>query len=223
MGPLPTGLPIVVYYGTGEWKAEEEVAGLCAAPGAPYQPSQRHLVLDVGRYIGPFAEERNWMADLVRLARAPDPEVVTTELRDVSARWPESEYDNLLKDILTWLGQVHFPMHNIKLKIPELADARETINMLHQVGMDWSAKLRAEGQAEGRAEGQTALMRRQVARKFGLETAERLTGRLEEITDPERTAEIGEWLLECDSGEELLARVARLCESPATGNGAPPG
>ena len=228
-GKLPPVLPIVLYYGSGEWKAEHEVAGLCAAPGAPrapYQPSQRHLVLDVGRYIGPFAEERNWMAELVRLARTPDPEMVTTELRGVSARWPESEYDNLLKDILTWLGQVHFPMHNIKLEIPELADARETITVLHQVGMDWSAKLRAEGQAEGRAEGlaegQAALMHRQAAWKFGVETAERLTGRLEEITDPERTAEVGEWLLECDSGEELLERVARLCESSATGDGAPP-
>ena len=237
-GKLPPVLPIVVYYGAGEWKAEHEVAGLCAAPGAarePYQPSQRHLVLDVGRYIGPFAEECNWMTELVRLARTPDPEMVTTELRGVSARWPESEYDNLLKDILTWLGQVHFPMHNIKLEIPELADARETITVLHQVGMDWSAKLRAEGrtegraegrtegQAEGRAEGQAALMRRLAARKFGAETADRLAERLAEIPDPGRTVEVGEWLLECDSGEELLERVARLCESSATGNGAPPG
>ena len=103
--------------------------------------------------------------------------------------------------------------------------------MLHQVGMDWSAKLRAEGraegrtegQAEGRAEGQTALMRRLAARKFGAETAERLAGSLAEIADPERALEISDWLFDCDSGEELLARVARLCESPATGNGASPG
>ena len=113
---LPPVLPIVLYYGAGEWKAKDEVAGLCATPGAPrapYQPSQRHLVLDVGRYTGPLPEGRNWVAELVRLARTPDPEVLTTELCDMSARWPESEYDSLLKDILTWLGQVHFPMHRI--------------------------------------------------------------------------------------------------------------
>ena len=163
------------------------------------------------------------MAELARLARTPDPEVVTTELRNVSARWPESKYDNLLKDILTWLGQVHFPMHNIKLKIPELADARETINMLHQVGMDWSAKLRAEGQAEGRVEGQAEVVRRLAARKFGAETAERLVGRPAVIADPERVGEVGEWLLECDSGEELLDRVEGLCESGAAGDGAAQG
>ena len=161
------------------------------------------------------------MAELVRLARTPDPEVVAAELRNISARWPEPQYDGLLEAILTWLGQVHFPMHRIDLEMPELVNVREAIIMLQQVGMDWSAKLRAEGRtegrAEGRAEGEIAVMRRQAARKFGAETAERLAGRLAEIADPERAVEVGEWLIECESGEELLARVARLCESCATG------
>ena len=65
-------------------------------------------------------------------------------------------------------------------------------------------------------------MRRLAARKFGAETAERLAGRLAVIADPERVGEVGEWLLECESGEELLDRVARLCESSTTGDGAPP-
>ena len=102
--------------------------------------------------------------------------------------------------------------------MPALANPREAGTVLRESVNEWTTKWIAQG----RMEGQTDLMRRLAARKFGAETAERLTGRLEEITDPERTAEIGEWLLECDSGEELLDRVARLCESPATGNGAPP-
>ena len=227
---LPPVLPIVVYYGPGKWTAQESVAELCAAPGAsraPYQPAQRHFVFDVGRYTGPLPEGRNWMAELVRLARTPDPAVVATELRGISARWPESKYDSLLDAILTWLGQVHFPIHSIRLEIPKLANVREAVIMLHQVGVDWSAKLRAEGRkegltegrvegrAEGRTEGQAAMICRQAARKFGPETADRLTGYLAEITDPERLGEVGEWLLECDSGETLLARVARLCETAA--------
>ena len=92
--------------------------------------------------------------------------------------------------------------------------------MLHQVGIDWSAKLRAEGRVEGltegRMEGQIAVMRRLAARKFGRETAERLAEQLTKIPDPERLGEVGEWILECDSGEALLARVARLCETAET-------
>ena len=98
--------------------------------------------------------------------------------------------------------------------------------MLQQVGMDWSAKLRdegrVEGRTEGRAEGQVEVVRLQAVRKFGAETAERLAGRLAEISDPERAVEVGEWLLECESGEELLARVDGLCKSSATGDGAAP-
>ncbi len=88
---------------------------------------------------------------------------------------------------------------------------------------EWKEKWRAEGRAEGRTEGQIGMMRRMAAWKFGPETAERLAGRLAEITDPERTLEVSDWLLDCESGEELLARAARLCESSANGEGAAPG
>ncbi|MDE0458149.1 MAG: hypothetical protein OXI15_12725, partial [Chromatiales bacterium] len=79
----------------------------------------------------------------------------------------------------------------------------------------------AEGRTEGRTEGQAAVICRLAARKFGPETAERLAERLAEVEDPERVVEVGEWLLECDNAEELLARVARLRDtSVADGEGA---
>jgi hypothetical protein len=42
---------------------------------------------------------------------------------------------------------------------------------------------------------------------LGADTADRLSGMLAGISDPERLAEVGEWLVRCDSGEEFLARV----------------
>ena len=215
---LPPVLPIVVYYGPGTWTADEEVAGLCAAPGAsraPYQPAQRHFVLDVGRYTGPLPEGRNWMAELVRLARTRNLGAAAVEYYDICARWSESEHHGLVKGLWTWLGQVHFPMHGIELKLPELVNVREAGIMMLQVVDDWSAKLRAEGQTE--------VMRRLAVRKFGPETADRLAEQLEEIPDPERLGEVGEWILEYESGDELLARVARLCEAIATEDRTSPG
>ena len=38
-------------------------------------------------------------------------------------------------------------------------------------------------------------------------TAERLEEVLAGIADPERLAEAGEWLVRCETGDELLARV----------------
>ena len=86
--------------------------------------------------------------------------------------------------------------------------------MLDDKVIDWTAQCLAEGQTE--------VVRRLAARKFDPETAERLAGRLTEVSDPERVLEVGEWLLECESGEELLDRVERLCKSSAAGDGAPP-
>ena len=84
--------------------------------------------------------------------------------------------------------------------------------MLRERWQEW----RAQDRAEGRNEGQIAVMRRQAARKFGAETAERLAQRLTEIADPERIGEVGEWLIECDDADALLARVARLRAASAT-------
>ena len=89
--------------------------------------------------------------------------------------------------------------------------------MLRERVQEWMAEKWAEGHAEGQAEGQTQgqmeLMRRQAARKFGDEIAQRLAERLGPVQDAARLAEIGEWLIECGSGEALLARLDRASDS----------
>ena len=68
---------------------------------------------------------------------------------------------------------------------------------------------RAEGRERGRAD-QRALLCRQTARKFDAATAQRLSGLLERVADADRLAEIGDWIIDCATGTELLDRVARL-------------
>lgn len=67
-----------------------------------------------------------------------------------------------------------------------------------------------EGLVEGQAKGierQRALLRRQAARRFGEETAAALSARLARIDAPERLAEVGDWIVDCATGAELLART----------------
>lgn len=61
------------------------------------------------------------------------------------------------------------------------------------------------GRAEGRVEGGVAMACRLARLKFGPETAEHLSQLLEEITDPERIASIGDRIIDCETGAELLA------------------
>ena len=71
--PLAPVLPIVLYDGVEEWTAAMEVAGLSASAGehlAPYQPSQRYVVLDVRGYTGVMPRGRNRVASLIRMARS---------------------------------------------------------------------------------------------------------------------------------------------------------
>ena len=66
-----------------------------------------------------------------------------------------------------------------------------------------------QGLERGRAE-ERVLLCRQASRKFGAETGERLSGPLARLTGPEQLAEVGDWIIECGTGAELLERTGRL-------------
>ena len=231
--PLPPVLPIVLYHGKPQWTAKEDMAGVCAPPTeslAPYQPEQRYFLLDLRRYPAPLPEGRNLFAILVRLVQSRHLEeeaVVVDEL--IEWLHEEAAPENLARAFWAWMGYAHVPAWRRGMDWPVLRDWREAGTMLRESVNEWTTKWREEGRmvgrvegriegrVEGRAEGQIAVMRRLAARKFGPKTADRLAEQLEGIPDPERLGEVGEWILECEVGEELLARVARLCETAANG------
>lgn len=72
---------------------------------------------------------------------------------------------------------------------------------------------RAEGIEQGRAEGvgqSRAMLLRLATRRFGAEIAEALAGLLQGVGDPERLAEIGERLIDCQTSAELLDHAERI-------------
>ena len=72
-------------------------------------------------------------------------------------------------------------------------------------------QLAEQYQSEG-LEQERALLSRQAARKFDAETAARLAALLSRVGDPERLAEIGEQMIDCATGAELLAHARRTAE-----------
>ena len=64
---------------------------------------------------------------------------------------------------------------------------------------------------EGLAEGGSSLIRRQALLKFGAGTADELSRLVAGIDDPERVARIGDLVIECETGVELLARARKEC------------
>ena len=73
---------------------------------------------------------------------------------------------------------------------------------------------RAEGEKRGLRRGleqglerERQLLVRQARRKFGTDVAESLAGLLAGIDDPDRLQDVGEWIIDCDIGSELLAQL----------------
>ena len=108
---------------------------------------------------------------------------------------------------------------------------QETQTMLEENVREWTRELleqgraqgieqgieqgRAQGIEQGRAQGieqgrheERALLCRQAARKFDAGAAEGLTAALAGVTDPDRLARVGDWIIECASASELLAASA---------------
>ena len=68
-------------------------------------------------------------------------------------------------------------------------------------------ELKERAHREGLGRGRATLVHRQARLKFGAETAEQLSKLLDGITDPEQIARIGDRIIECETGAELLARA----------------
>ena len=68
----------------------------------------------------------------------------------------------------------------------------------------------AQGVEQGLAQG-VKQAHVDIARwKFGAETAQRLAELLEAAGDAERVSRIGRLIVECETGEELIAKAARV-------------
>ena len=65
---------------------------------------------------------------------------------------------------------------------------------------------RTQGIEQGRGE-ERALLCRLAARKFDAAAGETLAAALAGVADPERLGRVGDWIIECATASELLARV----------------
>ena len=65
-----------------------------------------------------------------------------------------------------------------------------------------------QGVRQGVHQGQADLLRHLAERRFGAETARQLSAALDSA-DADRLTDVGDWIVECGSGDELLERVRR--------------
>ena len=213
---LPPVLPVVLYNGRRRW-THLLAAGSEAL--APYQPSQRYYVLDVARAADADLPAGNLVSALIGLEKTRDAADLREALQALSDLLPAQGDDHLTQAFVTWLhqGLRHAGRLPADGEDP-LAQLRETETMLEETVREWTREWleqgRAQGVEQGRAQGieqgrheERALLCRQAARKFDAGAAEGLAAALAGVTDPDRLARVGDWIIECATASELLARV----------------
>ena len=105
--------------------------------------------------------------------------------------------------------------------------------MLAERVREWTAPWVAEGREQGLKEGvehgieqgraeERRLLCRLAARKFTTETTPRLSAVLDHLSDPKRLAQVGDWIIECETEEELFDRAGRGHVEQAPGRQRPP-
>ena len=132
--------------------------------------------------------------------------------------FPEAEDEGFREALYAWalaLWELMMPGAEALPPRAELEmkqEAQEMTTFYEANAKKWRAGVLQEGIAQGRTEARAderALLRRQAGRKFGSRASERLSALIDGVSDPERLAEVGDWIIDCATEDEFLARAGR--------------
>ena len=208
-GEGPRVLPVVVYDGERRWRRgidPSEVPALLQPEG--------YVVLDAGAGALEDWPRGNRVTCWVRLLRAHDLDELLARLVEGLREFPEASDEGFREALYAWaqaLWELKAPDAGALPPRAELENSQgaEEMTTLLEANIDkWKAGLVQQGRSEARAD-QRAQLRRQAGRKFGDRAADRLSAAIEGVSDPERLAEVGDWIIDCRTEAELLARAGR--------------
>ena len=215
---LPPVLPIVIYNGRRQWNAAADVSELIASGGAAlarYQPAQRYFLLDEGRVGDADLPGGNLVSALIALETSRDRGRLPELLGSLIGLLREQGDEELTHAFRSWVAQVLLPRRFRGGESESLPRLEEVRTMLAEQVREWTEEWVEEGRAQGREQGiaqgraeERALLCRQAERKFDAATARRLAAALEDVADSGRLAEVGDWIIECGTAADLLARVS---------------
>ena len=186
-------------------------------------------LLDLQRVAGDDLPYRNLLRAVARLEQNRSPQDVLRVLRALRRWWPNWGAEELERAFVDWVRQIAERLAPAGASVPLVRTLEEASMTLVERVAEWPEQWiregheqgvaegreqgRAQGVAEGREQGreqgvdqQRALLCRMAATRFGADTASRLANLLAPITDPERLAEVGDWLVRCDTAARFLAR-----------------
>ena len=234
-GGMPWLLPLVLYNGTDRWTAPGFIQDLSPLPSAgaeqflaPYQGwdyvlySLQRLRAQSGGTLAhlPLA---NRVAATLRLQVQQTPEDVARQLHEEWARFPGAEEAAIRSVLHTWAGALLADLGGSASALPTQAQLegqpgsvegeRNMASVSEVLAQEYRAKHEARGMERAIAQERVrnlARLRRHAAIRFGLPTAQRLGELLGTAAATEQIERVSDWIIECERGEQLLAKVSAM-------------
>ena len=204
---------------------------------ARYQPVQRYFVLDGSRRGDDDLPRSNLVSAVVRLEHGRTPADLKRVV-DALVDWlPGPEQQELKRSFGEWIRLVLAQRGRDVSELPSRPQLGEVQTMLADQVNDWFDEAEERGFIRGMARAMAqgrgpeverrirqdiersieqeraeirALLCRQTARKFDAETAEQLAETLDRVVRPRELAEIGDAVIESDTGADLLDWASRV-------------
>ena len=243
-GRLPPVLPVVLYNGDSAWRAATDVRELVAEAGphlAPYQPSQRHMVLDERHAAADDKRLQRLTRAVVLLEQSRSPEHLaraTSLLRDwLATAAPEPRIEELKRAFAEWLWVLYrrleegdapppkpppeLTLEDVTMTLEERVISwrepwirqgmeqglRQGVEQGIQQGVEQGIQQGVEQEMQRGLDRERGLLRRLAEVRFGADAAERLFGLLAREDDPQRLVAVGEAIVRCETGDDLLRRA----------------
>jgi predicted hotdog family 3-hydroxylacyl-ACP dehydratase len=145
---------------------------------------------------------------LGRLQSCDSPEALLAAAEPLKQWYGRESHASLAGAFAAWISHVRVPELGV-LDAEKSDIIEEVLDMLETESVTWADRMRDEGRREGKREGERKLLLRLARIRFGDALAGSLASLLEGIADADRLEQVGEWLLVCDSGDALLARLGQ--------------
>ena len=216
---------LTIYSGQRPWSAVGEVGAAIAVRSAEEErdiPRMECPVLELRRWPDPGGDS-NVAVLLARMQRCDSPEALLAAAEPLKQWCGSASHASLAGAFATWISHVCVPELGV-LDAAKSDNLDDVLDMLETERVTWADRIRNEGRNEGRREGRNEgrregrdeglagerkLLLRLARIRFGEALAGSLAALLEGIADADRLEQVGEWLLVCDSGDALLARLGQ--------------
>ena len=220
-------LPIVIYSGVRPWDVPTRLAELLPATNPQLlvnQPLYEHFLLEERRGGTSGLPAENLVTALVGVVRARTQDDLVMRLNRLHDQLGNDREGALDRALTMWTKRLLSSLHTPLAELAAATTLKEVLEMIKPTG-EWAVRWyedgleegreqgreqgRKQGRKQGRSEGQVLVVRQLAIRKFGAETARRVSEALDQLSDPEEIRAVADAVIDCDTPEDFLARVDR--------------